>query len=1396
MTKKILNTRNGGILLLGLLLFVFALLPQAAVAKENAENEAGLNRYVVELRDPPLASFEGRGLSFTNQSGKKSLTATATQSSGGQKLNLASAEALSYLEYISEQHEAFRQEAEALLDRPVRPAHQYRLATNGMALDLSEEEAAVLASSPLLNSISRDIKYRLDTFAGPEWIGAGEIWSGLSGFPAARGEEIIVGIIDSGINWESPSFDDPSPDGFRHSNPLSQQLGLCELAEVDCNNKLIGVYDFVEDDPGTEDYVEENTNGRDNDGHGSHVASIAVGNPVTVVINDSENATLSGVASRANVIAYRVCYIGEPQTAGSGGCMGSAILSAIDQAIADGVDAVNYSIGSGADNPWRVGSVARAFLNARGAGIFVATSAGNSGPNPGTVGSPANAPWMIAVGNATHNSVSGNLVRNLVGGDSPPPDDLTGASLTGGTGQLLIVHASDFGNALCGDGEAELQATCDGNQGLSNPWAGQNPFNGEIVVCDRGTYGRVEKGKNVLLAGAGGYILANNEEFGESIVADEHCLPASHIGEEDGDTLRNWLASGNGHGGSISGFGLIEADKFGDHLSFSTSRGPALSPVEDTLKPNLIAPGQSILAAEKDGAQYGAKSGTSMSSPHITGAAALLKSVHRDWNVSQLVSAIETTATADLAIVSDGSAATPNDRGAGRPRLGEAANAGLYLNVTATDFTTANPAFGGQPGNLNLAGLVDASCTGSCSFMRIVTDQMGGGNWTATAVGFPEGVDIAIDPPNFTLTNGASQSLAIDIDLSANGDVGEWVSGNIRLSAAGSPDQLLTVSVYSSGGDLPAKWALQDDRNGGWKTFSLAGLVALPDATLTSGGLVKPDKTVESLVEDSSRNNPYNGGPGVYTKWHSLPQGGLWLYTETLASTAIDLDLFVGRDDNGNGTPEESEELCTSTSSNELERCDLFDLPPGDYWIIVQNWDGTNAQGDDATLLSAAIETSGGSYLAASGPGIVKNNEPFDVRLSWDNLSALPGETWLGAVGIGSNRGNPNNIGVIPVELTRIGIAEPETFPLMDGETHRFALDALAKHDRVFIDTPPGTTILTVTASGADAAQNDGLTLELARLDFTDALSVPPFATAAGAAGVIVSDTGGGGVGPSVTFAGSIQPGRWYAVVSNANETPSAVEIRADVTFQGSPVESRRGLWEPSSRPGLGQGFDYNWGGDNRALIWYTYDEDGQPVWFIAGDAAVDGNIWTTDLLRVTNDGASQQLAPVGKISVTSIAENDVLFSYTLYGQSATERMQPLSALTCPQQNGSQPSYTGIWYRGVDGLGGASIVVNSVTQAQIHYLFDAVGMPRWLVAQDLADPSPLNGELPILQFNGYCAVCDPAPVSFETVGMLERSFGNETQGSWTLDYLFQSPLDGSVERTDQVIKLTDTLGCQ
>ena len=388
-------------------------------------------------------------------------------------------------------------------------------------------------------------------------------------------------------------------------------------------------------------------------------------------------------------------------------------------------------------------------------------------------------------------------------------------------------------------------------------------------------------------------------------------------------------------------------------------------------------------------------------------------------------------------------------------------------------------------------------------------------------------------------------------------------------------------------------------------------------------------------------------------------------------------------------------------------------------------------------------------------------------------------------------------MGVFPVRFQRTGISEPATFPLFEGRFHRLALAAGGSHDRLFIDVPPGAGRLTVLANAADSDQNDNLTLELRRLDFADALAPPPFAASPQGAPVAASDTGSGGSGPSVAVGGeALEPGRWYAVLSSSDGADAAIEIIADLDFTDGPLPVHRGLWEPSSRPGLGQGYEYNWGGADRALIWYTYDEDGQPAWYIAGSPEPPVNIWNAPLYRVTNDGERQQLEPVGDISVTTLAADDSMFSYTLFGQSGTERMQPLSLQTCPQADGAERSYTGIWYRGIDGLGGASVLANALTQAQIHYLFDGLGNPRWLVAQDLANPEPTNQELPMLQFSGYCAVCTATSVSSQPVGLLERSFTDESSGSWMLDYVMEPPLSGSVQRTEQIIKLTDTLGCE
>ncbi len=1372
-----------------------------------AEDQPGLQRYIVELHNPPIAAYRGEELLLANglSAGKRMLPTTAELSPEG-RLDLSAPKVQAYRDFLLEAKEAFLLEASILLGRVLRPDHVFLNATNGMSLNVTADEAAKLEASSLLISIQPDQVLKLETDAGPPWLGAEEIWSGSAGYPANRGEGVVIGIIDSGINWEHPSFADPAADGYNFQNPFGSQLGLCSQAEVQCNNKLVGVYDFIEDNPAT-DELEESTKGRDNDGHGSHVAGIAAGNRLNVTLNGVAQTFISGVAPRANLITYRVCFAGEPSDPDGGGCLQSAILSAIDQTITDGVDVVNYSIGSNAFSPWQGGSIPMAFLNARNAGIFVVSSAGNAGPNAGTVGSPANAPWVMAAGNATHDRIYGSAVENLSGGNTTPPTGLVGASLTGGIGVRKIVHAKDFGNALCGTGVSESEASCAGNTGASNPWAGQTPFNGEIVVCDRGDYGRVEKGKNLLLAGAGGYILANNDAEGDSVVSDDHCLPASHIGDTAGDQLRSWLNSGSNHQGSLSGFAPVKNDVFADILSSSSSRGPATGTVQEVLKPNMIAPGTSILAASNEAEEFRVLSGTSMASPHIAGAAALVLAVQPSWTVPQIASVLETTSSAVLARDFDGSVATPYERGSGRPRIDQAVNAGMFLNVTGAEFTAANPAIGGTPRNLNLPGLVHNACKGKCTFTRTVTDQQGGGSWNITAANFPAGTVVKITPNNFTLSNGASQALTIEVDVSNANMIGKWVYGNIAFASAGSPSQSFTTAVYSSGGTLPASWNINDDRDTGVASFNLSGLVSLPDVTFKSGGLVKPTRTVRiikqdptssGLQSDKGRRNkvqnddPYDGGEGVFTVWHNLPAGGLWLHAATLSSTADDLDMFVGRDDNGNGVADEDEELCTSTSPIDIEECNLYNLPSGNYWIVVQNWTGVNTGGDEVTLISAAIASSEHSPMMVTGPGIVPADQQFAVDVNWRNVSALPGEQFLGAVGIGSTRTQVNNLGVIPIRFNRSAIVMPQTFPLFSGEAQGLALAGNSAHERIFVDVPPGTSSLNVQASGATGTQSNSLGMEIYRQDFEQALAGQPFASLPGGLSLISSASGGSNLGPSITLGTNPAPGRYYVRLANASANAAAVTINTNVQGGKAGLSAFKGLWR-FERNNF-QGGEYNSIGSFHYLLWYSYDNSGQPTFYNASAPAPTSNVWVTDVLRYTNDGTQQQSQVVGKLAMTFIGNNEVIFSYSLLGIVGSDRMLPLSPNTCPTISGSKKSYHGTWGKQATGLGGATVSLFDMAQSHIHYLFDGRGSPKFLLASDATNNLATATTMPILHFKVYCATCAVVPEVITEVGTFTRNFSNETTGSWTLNYQAFTPVQ-NINRTDSIVKISDKIQC-
>ncbi|HEX5755442.1 MAG TPA: S8 family serine peptidase [Arenimonas sp.] len=502
----------------------------------------------------------------------------------------------------------------------------------------------------------------------------------------------------------------------------------------------------------------------------------------------SQSVTTSGVAPRAHLISYKACE-DEAQ------CRGAWTLASVEQAVADGVDVINYSISSGSSGPWN-DTIGNAMLAAREAGIVVAASAGNDGPDAGTLYSVASAPWVLSVAASTHDRQIANRVF-LSGGNSPLPGGgtLNGSGRTAGTNGLPMVMVRP-NPLLCAEG-ADTDSTTGGNKPAS--WTAST-YSGLMVLCDRGIYPRVAKSFNAGAAGASSMLLLNQASEGNSIVADQHSIPSSHLTYSDSQALLAWLATGSGHQARLEGERWISNPDMADQQASFSSRGPGL--VADIGKPDITAPGVSILAATASGNSLFYSSGTSMSSPHMAGAAALLLSAFPSWTPDQILSAIIGTA-ADGVVREDGvTPSDPHDTGAGRAALADAARAGLYFPSTPAaggfqTFRAANPGMGGDPSKINYPSVSFGNCETSCSARREVRDMVGGGSWQVEVVE-PDHVTISVSPSEFTLTDGANQVLQITATPQSTAQRFNWTHGQIRLrrvTADGRADTVIPLSV-------------------------------------------------------------------------------------------------------------------------------------------------------------------------------------------------------------------------------------------------------------------------------------------------------------------------------------------------------------------------------------------------------------------------------------------------------------------------------------------------------------------------------------------------------------------------------------------------------------------------
>jgi Subtilase family/PA domain/Peptidase inhibitor I9 len=684
-----------------------------AIAASAGDASGKSNTYIVVFKEAALASYKGTlpGIGAPER---------YRDEQGTMRLDAEGNNAQEYVDYLQTRQQQMETRMSLMVGRDITPRLTMQHALNGMIVDLTESEANAMRRMPDVRLVEENRDVPMDTDLGPQLIGANPVWTGTNpGAPGPfRGENVVFGVIDSGINFGSPSFAAVGPvDGYVHNNPLGSgnYLGTCAPGGVDegrCNDKLIGGYDFVCGAPGNQcglANIREEPGFGDTNGHGSHTASTAAGNTRDVLFSGN-NLRISGVAPRANVIAFDVCYTNT--ATGLGLCPNASSAAAVNQAVADGIiDAINFSIGGGV-NPWG-DAVSLAFLNAVDSGIYVASSAGNSGPGPNTLGH--NEPWVGATA-ASQTGRNGFSIGLMVTGPAPVPANLAPLLINEGT------QGTPFSATIPGTTPLRISSGIDTTSDGCAAFPA-NAFAGAIAVIRRGTCSFSIKTNNAAAAGAIAVVIANNQAGVILPQVPGTTIPVFSVTQAEGDALRNFGQANPATATAQITFPPLPVPNTPDALASFSSRGPAGT--LNLLKPDLTAPGVQILATISGttavtGSEQaiGLISGTSMASPHHAGAAMLIRQARPTWTPPEIKSALALTAAQTVLLEDQVTPANPFARGSGRVQVDRAINAGLVMNETTANYTAANPATGGDPTTLNQPNLFNRSCFPTCAFFR------------------------------------------------------------------------------------------------------------------------------------------------------------------------------------------------------------------------------------------------------------------------------------------------------------------------------------------------------------------------------------------------------------------------------------------------------------------------------------------------------------------------------------------------------------------------------------------------------------------------------------------------------------------------------------------------------
>ncbi|XP_027336441.1 cucumisin-like [Abrus precatorius] len=638
---------------------------------------------------------------------------------------------------------------------PKSVLHYYKRSFGGFVAKLTEEEAKRMAGVDGVVSVFPNGKKHPHTTRSWNFIG----------FPlqtqrAPAESDVIIGVIDTGIWPESDSFKDK---GF--GPPPSKWKGTCQTSNFTCNNKIIGAKYYKLD---KSFFDEDLKSPRDSEGHGTHTASTAAGNLVSnASMLGLAEGTARGGAPSARIAVYKVCWFD--------GCSDADILAAFDDAIADGVDIISLSIGGFSDGNYFTDASSVGAFHAVRNGILTVTSAGNNGPKPSSLSNYS--PWLIAVGATT---IDRKFVTKVELGNNITYE---GTSINSFDLKGKLYPIIYGGDAPSKGLDGSLSRFCFSSS------LDKKLVQGKIVLCE----GR-SKATGPLYADAVGALI-QGQSYKD--LAPSLPLPGSYLDLKDGIAVYDYINSTGAPTATI-----LKSDEIKDTLapavaSFS-SRGPSLVTPE-VLKPDLVAPGVAILASwsplsspsEIEGdnrtLQFNIITGTSMACPHVSGAAAYVKSFHPTWSPAAIRSALMTTAKPL-------SPKTNHDAefayGAGQIDPLKAADPGLVYDAGEIDYvrflcgqgyssrslqlitgdkSSCSEATYGTARDLNYASFAlqvpPSNTTVSGSFKRTVTNVGSSTSSYKAIVTAPQGLKVEVNPSVLSFTSlGQKQTFVLTID--------------------------------------------------------------------------------------------------------------------------------------------------------------------------------------------------------------------------------------------------------------------------------------------------------------------------------------------------------------------------------------------------------------------------------------------------------------------------------------------------------------------------------------------------------------------------------------------------------------------------------------------------------